>query len=242
MTAEEFSNQFDTLVSSYRRFKDFDKKEELDSLEFDEYEKSVFLTMAENELVVNLYTGKNTYGDSFELTEEMRRYLDSLVKTRSYTVADGVPSVNKLSDSSFVFTLPSDLAYIIYEQVTLSGSGLPCAQGEVLNVYPVMHDEYNRVRRNPFRGATRYKALRLDKGKESGNSQVEIISKYGITSYLIRYLSKPGPIILENLPDNLSVEGISIKTECELNTMLHDKILKRAVQLALASKGVQVNS
>ena len=32
MTAEEFSNEFDTLVSSYRRFKDFDNKEGLDSL------------------------------------------------------------------------------------------------------------------------------------------------------------------------------------------------------------------
>ena len=39
MTTEEFSNEFDTLVSSYRRFKDFDNKEALDSLEFDEYEK-----------------------------------------------------------------------------------------------------------------------------------------------------------------------------------------------------------
>ena len=36
MTIQEFSNQFDTLVSSYRRFKDFDNKESLDTIEFDE--------------------------------------------------------------------------------------------------------------------------------------------------------------------------------------------------------------
>ena len=37
MTTEEFSNEFDTLVSSYRRFKDFDNQELLDSIEFDEF-------------------------------------------------------------------------------------------------------------------------------------------------------------------------------------------------------------
>jgi hypothetical protein len=46
MTIEEFSENFDTLVSSYRRFKAFDGKEILDSIEFNEYEKSVFLTKA----------------------------------------------------------------------------------------------------------------------------------------------------------------------------------------------------
>jgi len=44
MTNQEFSNEFDTLVNSYRRFKDFDDREILDSIEFNEYEKSVFLT------------------------------------------------------------------------------------------------------------------------------------------------------------------------------------------------------
>jgi hypothetical protein len=46
MTCEEFSNEFDVLVDSYRRFKSYDEKEQLDSIEFSEYEKSVFLTSA----------------------------------------------------------------------------------------------------------------------------------------------------------------------------------------------------
>jgi hypothetical protein len=37
-------------------------------LNFDEYEKSVFLTKAQEELVIHYYTGKAT-GDSFEDTE-----------------------------------------------------------------------------------------------------------------------------------------------------------------------------
>ena len=85
MTNAELSNGFDTLVSSYRRFKDFDKQEILDSIEFDEYEKSFFLTKAQEELVMSYYDGKNIYGDSFEATEELRRQLDSLVKTKVYS-------------------------------------------------------------------------------------------------------------------------------------------------------------
>lgn len=46
MTTTEFSNEFDVLIDSFRRFKDFDEKEVLDSLEFNEYEKSIFLTEA----------------------------------------------------------------------------------------------------------------------------------------------------------------------------------------------------
>ena len=46
MTVTEFSNEFDVLIDSYRRFKDFDNKENLDSLDFNEYEKSIFLTIS----------------------------------------------------------------------------------------------------------------------------------------------------------------------------------------------------
>ena len=110
MTIKEFSDGFDTLVSSYRRFKDFDKQELLDSIEFNEYEKSFFLTKAQEELVINCYNGKNIYGDSFESTEEMRRYLDGLVKTKEYSATDAVTTdVTGASPKSIFFNLCSIL-------------------------------------------------------------------------------------------------------------------------------------
>ena len=80
MNNSELSNQFDTLVSSYRRFRDFDNREPLDTLEFDEYEKSLCLTKAQEQLVLGLYNGKNPDGESFESIEELRRYLAPLIK------------------------------------------------------------------------------------------------------------------------------------------------------------------
>lgn len=235
MTLEEFSNGFDTLVNSYRRFKDFDKQEILDSIEFDEFEKSFYLTRAQEEVVVNLYNGRNPYGVSFEGTEELRRYLESLVKTKTYSVEDA-ESDTGVSKTSIFFKLPTDLAFITLEQVTYDDDVLGCYNGSIASVYPVSQDEYEKVKNNPFRGPTKYKVIRLD----PGNNLVELVSKYSIGEYLVRYLSKPNPIILETLPNDLTINGENLRRECELNPILHDTILTRAVQLALQSKGVSV--
>ena len=235
MTNEEFSNGFDILVNSYRRFKDFDKQESLDSIEFNEYEKSVYLTKAQEELAVNFYNGKNPYGDSFESTEEMRRYLDALVKTKVFTMADALRSIG-VSANSVLFQLPDDLAFITMEQITYDDEKLGCYNGSTADVYPVTQDEYSKVKDNPFRGPTKYKAIRLD----SGDKTVELVLKYAIKKYLIKYLSKPEPIILETLPNGLTIEGASKQTECKLNSILHHTILERAVQMTLQSKGISV--
>jgi hypothetical protein len=42
---------------------------------------------------------------------------------------------------------------------------------------------------------------------------------------------KPKPIILEDL-DGLTIEGIGTATECELDPILHEDILQRAIELA----------
>lgn len=235
MTLEEFSNGFDTLVNSYRRFKDFDKQEMLDSIEFDEYEKSFYLTKAQEEVVTNFYNGKNPYGDSFESTEEMRRYLENLVKTKVYSTTEQVSGTG-VSDNSVFYKLPNDVAFITMEQVTYNDKSLGCYNGSTAAVYPVTQDEYSRIKNNPFRGPTKYKVVRLD----SGENAVELVSKYKIEKYLLRYLSKPKPIILETLPNDLTIEGVSEQTECTLHPILHDTILERAVQIALQAKGISV--
>lgn len=232
MNLNEFSNGFDTLIDSYRRFKDFDKQELLDSIEFDEYEKSFFLTKAQEELVIGYYDGKNVFGDSFESTEEMRRKLDALVRTKVYKPEDAVEGVGVSNDSTF-FKLPDDLGFITVEQV-IYGNDAGCRAGLRVNVQPVRQDEYNKIKGNPFRGVTKYKALRLD----SGNDIVEIIAEYSIDKYLIRYLGKPEPIILEDLPDGLTIEGVNTANECKLDSTLHKTILDRAVLMALHSKGL----
>lgn len=228
MTTEEFSNEFDTLLNSYSNVEPFGKVP--NTVEVDEYEKSVFLTNAQEEIVTDLYNGKNPFRDSFEKTEEIRRYLSDLIRT--YTTSTKEEGYTGLSNKSVFFKLPEDLWFITYEAVNLKDDELGCMDGEGISVIPVTQDEYHRIKKNPFRGPNERRAVRLDLSEKV----VEIVSKYNIDTYLVRYLARPRPIILSKLPDNLSINGVSDKTECELNPVIHRAILERAVKLAIRSK------
>lgn len=158
MTTEEFSNEFDTLLNSYSNTEEFGKTH--NTIELDEYEKSVFLTKAQEDVVIDMYNGKNTFGDSFEKTEEIRRYLSNLIKT--YTTSIKETAYNGLSKHSVFFKLPEDLWFITYEAVDLKDDGLGCKSGEDICVTPVTQDEYHRIRKNPFRSSNERRVLRLD--------------------------------------------------------------------------------
>lgn len=237
MTTEEFSDAFDTLVNSAANVDNFGS---IDStLKFDEYEKSYFLTKAQEEVIRELYTGKNRFGESFEKTEELRRLLNNLVVTHKQPLSKENYNDLALTDKSYLVPIINDIMYIIYEAVRLNDDSLGCYSGTVVNVQPITHDEYNKIKDNPFRGPTRYKALRLDTNDSKPVNCVEIISKYSCDEYIVRYLKKLNPIILVNLNNsNVSIDGHTEKHDCELNSILHEYILERAVDMALRTKGI----
>ena len=232
MTTEEFSNEFDSLIA----FNIGVQFGEQNPIAFDEYEKSIFLTKAQEDTILSLYSGKNIAQDSFEKTEEMRRTLGTLVKTAKLTTPENNSS--GLSDDSKIYLLPDDLWFITYEQATIQNLDFKYNKIRVVQVIPTSQDTYNITSENPFKRNTDKRILRLD----LGNNQVELISEYTIQQYLIRYLMKPSPIVLIDLPDGLSINNISIKTECNLHELLHRPVLQKAVQLALASRSTQINN
>lgn len=234
MTTQEFSDAFDTLLASYSSKASFGEEAPRGSLVFDEYEKSLFLTSAQEEIVEGLYSGKNTLGAAFEGSEELRRYLANLVvekRLQPITNTNGTPL--GLNTTSQFFTLPDEpeVWFITYEAVTVSHD--KCKDNSTMRVYPVKQDEYQNLKNNPFRGANDRRALRLDLSE--GN--VEIVCKYPVTDYYIRYLKKLSPIILVDLPEELSIDGKTKAAGCELHEGLHRRILERAVMKALQSKG-----
>ena len=102
-----------------------------------------------------------------------------------------------------------------------------------MEVVPVRQDEYHRLKKNPFRGANNRRSLRLD----LSDGVVEIVSKFTVTAYYLRYLRRIKPIVLEDMPNGLTINGVGTQSECELHESLHQRILERAVGLALQSKG-----
>ena len=228
MTTEEFSNEFDTLLNSYSTIEAFGKTPS--TVELDEYEKSVFLTNAQEEIVIGMYNGKNPFGDSFERTEEIRRYLSDLIKT--YTTTDKKVGYTGLSKSSVFFELPDDLWFITYESVNLKDDGLGCMSGEDISVIPITQDEYHRIRKNTFRGTN-----------ESTTKKAEIIvgPNDTLTAYNIRYIKRPQAIILSDL-EGVTLDNKTTAQECELDPILHQEILQRAVELAKAAYIGDLNS
>lgn len=217
MTTEEFSNEFDTLLNSYISAITGEQSSKF-NIGFDEYEKSVFLTQAQEDIIQGLYNGKLS-GEPFEYNEELRRHLDSLVQTIKLTPAKGV-FVGVDTKSRF-FKLPNDVWFITYEQAVV--------ENITIKVIPTRQDEWHRIKDNPFKMPSKNKVIRLD----SGEGVIELIAYSPlITEYLIKYVSKPAPIILVDLPDDLSINGEHNITECQINTALHRLILERAVQLA----------
>lgn len=227
MTTQEFSDEFDTILNSYIVSNAFGQVD--NPLSFDEYEKSVFLTKAQEEVVITIYSGRNNLGLSFESTEEARKYLDNIVKTK-YDVEK--LEEKGLTTKSYIYKLPQDLWFIIYEDVTIDDTKIGCANKENISVIPITHDEYHRIKENPFRRANKRKVLRLD----LADNLTELISEYNISAYNIRYLAHPSPIILEDLPENLKINNENKAQTCVLNSSIHKMILDRAVALAIASR------
>lgn len=216
MTVQEFSEQFDILYNNVRS---------QSALSLDEYEKSVFLTLAQDDIIKSLYP-------VYESNEESRRRLETLVKSSSIVSTESVAST--LNPKGFVFSLPEDLMYIVFEKIRITTS--TCKQGTDLSIVPMSHDDYSLQKDNPFRKPKltgRYNvAWRLD----SSSRSTEIIVPQEVTAftYTLRYIKKPRPIVLTTLTGGLSVEGVTVAQTSEMNPINHEEILKRAVELAIS--------
>ena len=222
MNVQEFSNSFDTLLQPYIAKESFSEQ---NNLAFDEYEKSIFLTKAQEQIVLELY-------QELEQSEEVRKYLSNLIKTDNYVpVGEQDETLINSNFKSYKVEISNDILFMIYEQCTLNDEN-NCINNKIVSVVPTIHDDLDKVLKNPFKSPNNRKVIRLD-----FDNKIELISKYNVSNYKIRYLKKPNPIILVALEDNLSINNGDTKvSNGETNPILHERIVQRAVQLAVQSK------
>lgn len=241
MNNNEISNAFDTLLNSFANTLPFGGEASDYDIVLDEYEKSLYLTQAEKQFVIDYYSGRNHTSFSFEEKEEIREALDVLVKTKELVEANEVPeSAKSLYDGKHRFsfyTIPDNVLYIIFEEVKFSSYISDCKKGAAALVVPTTHDELWHRLHNPFRGTSNKRVLRLN----ADNNLVELVSDYPIGSYLLRYVEEPKPIILIDLPNGLTIDGLSTKTECKLPAITHHLIVNNAVMAAVQSKMIGRN-
>lgn len=216
MNHTEFSSEFDVLYNNIMSNA---------APGLDEYEKSVLLTKAQEEIVKNHYNPLgNKYREGFDDSPKREIDFSNLMKVETGTPVD-VPPVT-LDSRAKVYSLPSDL-FILVNEALRYGT-------EVKQVIPLSYDEYTRLMSRPFKGPLKYQAWRIIT-TSADSTNVEIISDItdADREYIVRYIRRPSPIILTDLSEyNETIDGISDISECELNPILHQEILQRAVELA----------
>lgn len=205
------------------------------------YEISRLLTDAQDTVVVGLYRG--AFGGAFESTEDVTAYLETLVGQCAGERVDDNSLVNrtKISDKSVLFKLDPQDGDIMYRTLELCDIENGCGTIERVAVVPVTQDEFWRTERNPFKKQNGRRVLRLSfadpkKGAEDYSiiKYSELVSDYEISSYLVRYVRRPEPIILDELPEGLYINGKSEAQTCLLPEALHQMILAEAVRMAKA--------
>ena len=83
----------------------------------------------------------------------------------------------------------------------------------------------------PYKRPLKYQAWRLINSDSSRKVDIIVGPSDTITKYTLRYVRKPAPIIVEGL-DELKIEDKSSVSNCELDPMVHEEIVQRAVELA----------
>lgn len=119
-------------------------------------------------------------------------------------------------------------------------------------IVPISYKEYDREMSKPYAQPLKKQAWRLFQNQATGfDINSELIPRFNVKEetsegavpvsttfiYKIRYVKRPTPIVLEDLPNNLEIDGVTTESECELNPIIHMDILNKAVELAIATRG-----
>lgn len=240
MTLSDFSAEFDLLYNNVLSNS---------APEINLYEKSIFLTQAQEEIIKEAYASKSK-GTFFEANEAIRRRLNELSipaaslynSSLNNSLAD-----YKMDNNSKFFKINDDVWYITYERCNST-----TAQQYVV---PTTLDQFSMLEDNPFKNPNVNRAWRIDTKNPVGSDKiVEIISPLTLASYFYKYLKEPTPIVLADFDTvypglGLSINGVNTETNCILNSESHRLILKRAVEIATAaykentlSNNIQLNN
>ena len=124
-------------------------------------------------------------------------------------------------------------------------------KGKEYVIVPISYKEYDREMSKPYAQPLKKQAWRLFQNMAAGfDINSELIPRWNIVRtgtpaavgdtefiYKIRYVKRPRPIILEDLPNELEIDGETKSSSCELNPIIHIDILNKAVELAIATRG-----
>lgn len=173
MTTQEFSNEFDVLYNNIMSNQ---------APGLDEYEKSIFLTKAQEELVRDYFNSRNVKNAQGFDDNQKRQYdfstllssitLPDFIDTyRALSVLNSVIYNNIFDSRAKIYIAPSDLFLVINESIEDSAK-------RRYSVLPISYDEYNRLMLKPYGFPLKRQAWRIISDRTSslvgwGGKQVD---------------------------------------------------------------------
>lgn len=222
MTNSELSNEFDIIYNNITSNQ---------APGLDPYEKSVFLTKAQDELIKAYFSSKsNKMQEGIDSSEIRQVNFSNLIANTVITGFDESKFDFRSNTKSVGIAFSDSLAvlneYAIVQRVSEDSPVM-------LTVVNIGYDEYDALMVAPYKRPLKNQAWRINTGKD----EADIIIGIGdiLTKYVYRYVMRPTPIVLEKLPDNLTICGKSDKTEVMLDESLHHELVQRAAELAKAA-------
>lgn len=238
MTYRELSDYMDVLSNRFALEKN------TSVVPFDEYEKSVFLTKAANEIIKEMLP----FYDRNEKIKQQLLPLTRVLNVSTLTSSGTISLPMRYNASTLVYEIPSDIMYIVSEALKSSAGAI------LKRIRPLKDDEAYFTLENPFRVTSRSYAFRTGLSTDTNGvlkEYSEIITNVPaspVPTYHVKYLANVSPfIVTEDLEDatisglgSLPV-GITLDDEAPL-PMLHEKILDRAILIGYLAKSDDVNA
>ena len=167
MTTTEFSNQFDLL---------FNNISSNQAPGLNEYEKSVFLTKAQDEIVKNYFQAEsngNTVKKGFDDTAIRQMDFSDLIMSKTLEEENEEPDVDpralvyKITKDDRVYIIINESLYLMVNQ------GGKLKVNGIRHVVPIKYTEYMRLMSKPFKEPLKNMAWRIiTKGRE-GDADVD---------------------------------------------------------------------
>lgn len=149
MTNNEFSNEFDVLYQNITSNQ---------APGLDEYEKSVFLSKAQDEIVKSYFDPKtNKPQEGFDGSEKRQIDFSMLIVTEKAIEATVQPVQLFPLQHTKVFAVPDKILMFINESLTVTRDGNPT----YLTVVPLDYKEYNRLMSKPYKRPLKNQAWRI---------------------------------------------------------------------------------
>lgn len=166
-----------------------------------EYFKSLYLTQAQTYFVDHILK-------TYEYGDNIRHILGKLLKEETKVAGDVIGT----EDNIVLLTLDSSVKQIIYEKTN-----------DTMETIPLDYNDIYSTINNPFRVPNSEIAYR-----STMDNKIRLFISETFLKYFYIYCKIPGPIILEDFPDGLTIQGIGVETTSELP---YDSII-RVVEVA----------